>query len=260
MKKPELILCEFSPSQLDGIESYSPYCLKVHRALRRAGLRYGSRYAKRPSDIEKLNPIGQVPVLLVDGVPICDSTRIVRHVETLCDESMAAHLSPAQIAEAQLWEELADTALNGFTVAARWADDENWPRCREAFFAGAPRLLCALITPRLRARILRSLVARDVWRAGPEACWTRFEETLDQLDARAPTDGFWVAASLSVADLAIFAQLQSLRCPLTPRQAERIGQRSRLSAYLERVDHATRARVQRTPTHATREIVALLAG
>ena len=195
-----------------------------------------------PSDIKKMNPVGQVPILLVDGEPVCDSTVIVERVEQLAPTRMDAKLDPAARAEAKLWEEFADTSLNGFTVAARWADEENWPRCRAAFFADAPRLICAFITPRLRARIIDRLVGRDVWRAGPEACWRRFDETLDQLDARTESRTFWLGEHISVADLGIYAQLHSLRCELTPRQWESIASRQHLDAYLDRVERATSGR------------------
>jgi glutathione S-transferase len=83
-------------------------------------------------------------------------------------------------------------------------------------------------------------VARDVWRRGADACWQRFGTTLDQLDARAPADGFWVSTTLTVADVSLFGQLHSLRTALTPWQFEQLTQRRRLCSYLDRVDAATR--------------------
>lgn len=232
MTTPELILCELAPTGLASHQSYSPFCLKAHRALRAAGLPYTSRHADRP-DAHKLSPTDQVPVLLVDGRVVADSTHILEEVLALAPGRLDAR------PEAWLWEELADTALNGFVVAARWADDDNWPRTREAYFGGIPAPLRGLIGRKLRAGVLRTLVARDVWRAGPVACWARLERLLDQLDARAPERGYWCGPALSVADVALFAQLHSLRTPLTPGQAEAVGRRSRLTAWLARVDAAT---------------------
>ena len=70
-----------------------------------------------------------------------------------------------------------------------------------------------------------------------------------------------VADRITVADLAIFAQLQSLRAEITPRQAELVAARPRLSRYLDRVDDATRERRPlRGPVSSPRvqEMVALL--
>jgi glutathione S-transferase len=232
MTTPTLVLCELEDPGLRDLESWSPFCLKAHRALKRAGLKYERRHGM-PSSHRRYNPTGQVPVLLVDGEPVPDSTAILRRILELRPDAFGAE------PEAWLWEELADTSLSGFLVAARWADDRNWPATRKAYFGKAPALVRALIVPRLRARLIGRLVARDVWRAGPEACWRRFSTLLDQLELRAPEHDFWCGQRLSVADLGLFAQLHSLRTPLTPAQADEVARRKRLSAWLDRVHEET---------------------
>ncbi len=87
---------------------------------------------------------------------------------------------------------------------------------------------------------MKGLVARDVWRAGAEACWERFLTTLDELEGRAPRSGFWMGEGITVADIAIFAQLQSLRTPLTQWQSHAIAQKRALRGWLDRVDASTR--------------------
>jgi glutathione S-transferase len=236
---PALILCELADASVLGVESYSPFCLKAHRALKLARLPYQRRHAQRPAEFRPLNPAGQVPVLLVDGAPVADSTRILERIDALTGV-LTRGLDPRARAEAWLWEDFADTSLNGFLVAARWADDRNWPRVRATYFGGAPWPVRALIVPRIRQGVIQSLRARDVWRAGPEACWQRFEKVLEALEARAPAHDFWVGSRPSVADVALFAQLHSLRTPLTAPQAEAVAARPGLSAYLDRVDQATR--------------------
>src|SRR5262249_39758070 len=146
---------------IEGLETYSPFCLKTHRALRYAGLSYERRIGRAPADFKSLNPTGQVPVLLVEGAPLADSTRILQRIDALTG-AFTKSLDPRERAEAWLWEEFADTALNGYVVSARWAFDENWPRLCETFFGDAPWFVRKLIAPRVRKRILRGLVARDV--------------------------------------------------------------------------------------------------
>jgi glutathione S-transferase len=242
-QRPSLILCELADaSAIEGgskVESFSPFCLKVHRALRAAGLAYERRHGKMPRSFVKENPLGQIPVLLVDGEPVADSTRIVRRIESLAGP-IGGELDVRTRSEAWLWEELADTSLNGFVVAARWADDRNWEAVRTAYFGSAPWFVRTLIVPRVRARVVGGLVARDVWRAGEEACWNRFLTVLEDLDGRAPKNGFWVGERLTVADIALFAQLQSFRTPLTRWQGHALEQKATLRAWLDRVDEATR--------------------
>ena len=237
---PALTLCELADPGLPGLESHSPFCLKAHRALRAAGLPYTRRHGDRPGTFQHLNPTGQVPVLLVGAEPVADSTAILARLESLGGRSLLP-TDPALRAEAWLWEELGDTALNGFLVASRWADERNWPGVREAYFAAMPGLLRKVIPAQLRRSVVEALRARDVWRRGPEACWARFALTLDQLDARAPREGYWLGEAISVADLGLFAQLHSLRSELTPWQREQVEARPSLLGWLDRVDAATRS-------------------
>jgi glutathione S-transferase len=254
---PSLVLCELADAAADGPESYSPFCLKAHRALKLAGLPYERRHGSRPADFRAHNPTGQVPVLLVDGEPIGDSTKILERVDALTG-ALTRGLDARGRAEAWLWEDFSDTALNGYLVAARWADERNWPVVRDAYFGAAPWLVRAAIAPRVRGSVVGALVARDVWRAGPDACWARFAQTLDQLEARSPASGFWLGPLPSVADLGLFAQLHSLRTRLTRPQADAVAARPALSAYLDRVDAATlaaEARPAEAPHRAPAKLV-----
>ena len=48
-------------------------------------------------------------------------------------------------AEAWLWEDFADSCLNGYLVAARRADERNWPSVRTAYFNAVPALVRAVL-------------------------------------------------------------------------------------------------------------------
>ncbi len=241
--QPKIVLCELGETTVPGLQSYSPFCLKVHRALGLAGLAYTSRHAP-PRAFRALDPAAQVPVLLIgqDEV-VVDSTRILARVDRLSRAAGGPSLLPADpraCAEAWLWEDFADRALSGYVVAARWANHHNWPLVKEAYFAGAPWFVKRLIAPRIRSRVLGALVARDVLRSGEEALWEDFRRSLDQLEARAPFEGFWVTKGApTVADIALFGMLQSLRTPLTAAQHHELKLRPALSDWLDRVDEAT---------------------
>jgi glutathione S-transferase len=239
MTHPELTLCELTDPGIAGIESYSPFCLKVHRALKHLGLPYTRRFGVEPGSHRAHNPLAQVPVLLAGERAVFDSSAILRYLDDVSGGRLVPREAKAA-SEAWLFEELADTAVNGFLVAARWADEENWKLVRDAYFAGAPAPVRWIVPGRIRAHVLRTLEARDVWRAGAEACWSRFRTLLDDLEARAPSSGFWVSEAPSVADFALFGQLHSLRTPLTARQAGWLAEHHALTAWLDRVDEATR--------------------
>ncbi len=61
-----------------------PYCMRVRVALAEKGLRYDEKeidLAKKPPELLALNPAGGVPVLVVDGAAIPDSSAILQYLE-----------------------------------------------------------------------------------------------------------------------------------------------------------------------------------
>lgn len=237
MTQKPLTLCELTDTGLEQLPTYSPFSLKIHRALQLHELDYERRFGAHPGAWKHLNPREQVPVLLVDDEPVYDSTVILRRLETISAHSLVPD-EPAKAAEAWLTEDWADQSLNGFVVASRWADDRNWAAVEAAIFTGMPHLVCKIVAPRIRKGVIKSLVARDIWRGGAAQCWSRLEYLLDALDERAPASGFWVSETPSVADVALYGQLQSLRADITPWQRDLVESHARLLYFVERVHAA----------------------
>jgi glutathione S-transferase len=237
--RPTLVLCDFPAHTGNaGWSSFSPFVLEVERALRLAKLPF--RHDKIPiTRVSKLNPTGQVPVLLIDGEVVPDSTRILLRIEALAPGSLTAGLDARGIAEAWLWEEFADTALYPQVLATRWADERGWPVPRKAFFGGVPPVLRNVVATIVRRKTLAALRGRDFTRGGLAACEERLFRVLDHLEARAPETGFWLGERCTVADVGLFAHLHSLRLPQTPFRAADVAKRARLSRWLDRVDAAT---------------------
>jgi glutathione S-transferase len=236
---PKLVLCDFpAKTNVEGWNSFSPYVLEVARALALARLPFEHRHVDI-FKLKELNPLGQLPVLLVGDEKVPDSTNILRRIERLAPGSMTGGLDARALAEAWLWEEFADTALYPHVLATRWADDRGWPVPRAAFFGTMPAPLRGIVATIVRRATVKKLVERDFTRAGLDACYERLRRVLDDLDARAPAEGFWMGPRPTVADLGLFGHLHSLRLPLIPFQAEEVKKRRKLNAYLDRVDVAT---------------------
>lgn len=237
---PALKLCDFPASTGHARwSSFSPYVLLVERALRLAKLPFKHEQIDMMK-LNKLNPVGQLPVLVVGEEIVPDSTNILRRIdEQLSPGSLTRGLDARAVAEAWLWEEFADTALYPYVLATRWADDRGWEIPRKAFFGGLPPVLRDVIAAFMRRKTMNMLVGRDFTRAGLTACDARMNRVLDHLESRVPATGFWMGAEATVADLGLFAHLHSLRLPETDFRAADIAKRQRLSAWLDRVDAAT---------------------
>jgi glutathione S-transferase len=220
--------------------SFSPFVLTVQRALVLAKLPY-RREQLSMMNIKKYNPTGQLPVLMVDSEPVADSTAIMHRIEQLAPGSLTKGLDLRGVAEAWLWEEFADTALYPQVLATRWADERGWPTPRRAFFGAMPPVVRDLVATMVRRKMKENLQSRDFTRAGLAACEARLFRVLDHLEARAPAQGFWLGDSATVADIGLFGQLHSLRLPQTAFRAGELAQRTRLTAWLDRIDAATQA-------------------
>jgi len=240
MTVPTLTLCDFPvKTDVPGWDSFSPFVLEVARALRLAKLPFATHHVNMMK-LRELNPLGQLPVLIVGDEKIADSTRILERIEALAPGSLSGGLTGAALAEAWLWEEFADTSLYPYVLATRWVDDRGWPVPRDAFFSMVPAPLRPIVSRMIRSRTIKKVYERDFTRAGLDACYARMNKVLDALDARAPDDGYWMGPRPSFADLGLFAHLHSLRFPKTPWQAENVAKRARLSRWMDRVDTMTR--------------------
>lgn len=248
---PTLVLCDFpADTNNDRWSSYSPFVLLVERALRLAKLPF--RHDKiSMMRIRSINPTGQLPVLLVGEEAVPDSTRILHRIDDqLAKGSLTRGLDARGVGEAWLWKEFSDTSLYPQVLATRWADERGWPVPRKAFFGAMPPVVRDLVANMVRKKTLSRLQASDFTRAGLPACEQRLFRVLDQLEARAPERGFWLGEQPTVADLGLFAHLHSMRFPATPFRASEIGQRTRLNAWLDRVEAATSS-IQPQPSAAS---------
>lgn len=236
---PHLVLCEVGPDT-HGLESLSPFCLKIHRALKFYGLPYERRYAVRPDEHKKYNPIGQVPVLLIDGKPVPDSTAILHALEDLTDKSLLP-ADARQCADAWLWEDYGDGVLGYYAFATRWFDDRNWAALVNEHFQSMPSFLKPWMPNRIRKQILKKMSHMEFIRIGQDGCWARFQQHLDLLEGRVPDSGFWVGEQMTVADIGLFGILHCMRSDLSPWQMNEINRHPRMRAWLDRVDALTRA-------------------
>jgi glutathione S-transferase len=237
---PKLVLYDFpAETGVPGWESFSPFVIEISRALHLAGLTFEHQRIQI-TGLRRLNPIGQLPVLGIGVELVADSTRILHRIEQLAPGSLTGGLDRRGVAEAWLWEEFADTALYPYPLVTRWYDERGWHVPRGAFFGAIPAPLRGTIANLVRRKTKAALVGRDFTRGGLDAAYERMRRVLDSLEARAPSEGFWMGPRACVADLGLFAQLHALRFPGTQFQADEVARRGALSRYLDRVDKVTR--------------------
>ena len=75
----EIKLYQFGP--VADRESASPFCIKLHYALRYKRLQFEAVNLASPSQVKEYNPRGKLPVLGYDDTLILDSSDVVRYIE-----------------------------------------------------------------------------------------------------------------------------------------------------------------------------------
>ena len=133
---PEIKLYQFGP--VPGRESASPFCVKVHYALRYKRLPFEVVNLATPGQSKKLNSRGKLPVLTYDGKPIGDSTDIIRFIEEHHPEPRLYPQDPRARANALLLEDWGTNRSTGTrSMRIGWWTisspnlQSTWPRlCR----------------------------------------------------------------------------------------------------------------------------------
>ena len=238
VKMPEIKLYQFAG--LEGLESGSPFCIKVHRALCAKGLDYAVQNVGSPSEMKRINPgKSKVPVLEYDGEMTVDSTCIIELLEEKHPEPALLPAEPAARARVRLLEEWADEALYWFPVYLRWQDDANFQVLVRAFFSKLPIPMRWFVPGMVRKGVLRTLRGQGLGLEPQSRVLEMLEEHCLMLETLLGDEAYLTGDALTAADLAVFGPMAALRAKVTPQGRELLGQHPRLLSWLEAVDEAT---------------------
>jgi glutathione S-transferase len=190
----------------------SPFCLKVRLVLAAKGLSF---------DVIEVTPgvgqIGlfrlsgqrQVPVLVDGETVVTDSTAIALHLERLHPQPSLLPADPQQCAQVLLLEDWADTALAGGVRAALIQAAAAEPQLRAALLPDATpaalRRLVAAVPAELGS--WAGMLGDSLWGPGERQ---QLQRNLEQLQRLLDGNPYLVGDSLTLADLAVVAQLSLL--------------------------------------------------
>ncbi|HJQ82646.1 MAG TPA: glutathione S-transferase family protein [Candidatus Binatia bacterium] len=205
--------------------SDSPFCLKARICLQLKGVpfRRVTVTLGRRAELRRLNPLGKVPVLVLDGHVVADSSRIARHLEARDPEPALIPVGAEARAYAALLEEWADEALYPIVGAFKWLAPEN----RAAALANTvTEMTIAPLRPlvgRLVARAIRRRLGAWGYRVGalPE-CRERMAAHLGMLATLLEGKPYLLGRTATLADVAVFAQLAWMQRYAEGRLVERV--------------------------------------
>jgi len=192
----------------------SPFCAKVRICLQVKGIAYRrvTLTVGKLRELKQLNPLGKVPVL-VDGTQVvADSSAIARHLDAIQRDPSLVPGDPAARAYASLIEDWADESLYFVVGAFKWLNAANRPTALRRTIAELGGGIASPLVARLAAR---QIVGRyRAWRYTPAALphfEERMRESLGWLAELVGGRTFLLGRSLTIADVAVYAQLAWMR-------------------------------------------------
>ncbi len=201
-----------------------PFTEKCRRALVLKGLPFELCEPESDDDIKRLSPkTGLLPVMVVDGELVSDSTNILLRLEEIQPEPPLVSSDPVTAAQQRSLEDWADESFLWYFQQWRRIRSElpsatqpptarRWSRRAARAPAVAPEV----------AELVRGVVAR-----------------LDDLVRLLGQRPFFYAERVSMADLTIYAMLESMGRDTIPGAAAGIKARPVLVEYMRRVEAAT---------------------
>ena len=212
----------------------SPFCAKVRKLLRLKGIafRVENYNGLRALKAAKLAPTRQLPVLDWGPERIADSTAIAAFVDQRVPTPPLYPADPREAALARRYEDWAGASLYHYGIYFRVEYAQPRAQAIALLCAGRPAWERALFAPvytrRLRAQVdALGLTRRDG--PGIEAAYLRL---IDDLDASLRERDWLVGGAISIADLAVSAQLDEVL--RTSTLADRIRLRPNVAKWLAR--------------------------
>jgi glutathione S-transferase len=221
----------------------SPFCDKVRRILHVKGVPYEVREvppSRSFTDVRRVNRIGKLPTIEDDGRRVADSTDIAYYLEERFPEPSLLPKHPLERALVHVLEDWADESLYFYEMTLRFTLPHNRRRWLPQLMKYEPawvQRVAPFLLPLVFRRTVRS---QGIGRKPTEMLIADVERHVRAVDGLVG-DGEWlVGSALTLADIAVFAQLFCIR---GSEEGESIvGAHPRVAAWMERVDAATQPR------------------
>ena len=243
---PKITLIIQPPFQVAGRErcfSGSPFAIKVQRILQYKRLPFEVEevgWLERAQRLPELSASRKLPVLNYDGEQIEDSTVIAHELEARHPIPPLVPADPLLAARCHFLEEWADEALYWYGLYEQ-RRMTNPQVVTDAYFAGLPDDFRVPATQRALEQAEQNLDRQGVGRYPPAKVQMDVRRALDALLAFIRADGFVAGSALSVADIAIFAQLHRRSAGTNPWLESELAARPELAAWMARVNRLTSA-------------------
>jgi glutathione S-transferase len=231
MDRPAIVLHQFE---------ISPFCDKVRRILHAKRVPYEVRevpLVRSLRDVRRVNRIGKLPCLEHAGRRVADSTDIAHYLEAAFPAPPLLPADPAERGLCHVLEDWADESLYYYEMVLRFTRPHNAARFVPRLLAHDPPWFRRVASPLLPVLLRRQTAAQGVGRK-PSAMVDRdVERHVEALAGLLGEREWLVGQRLSLADIAVFAQLACIRA--ADEGAKAVERAPAVAAWMERVERAT---------------------
>ena len=224
----------------------SPFSEKVRRALNYKQISYEIHEVDRfaVDQLAHVSPFGKFPAMEDGCESICDSTDIVRHLETRYPEYPLIPMDIGQAAQVHILEDWADESLYHYEITMRIAWEHN---ARKTLAAIMPTMPDSLSEDQVLQMMLEGAAntsnAQGLGRKTREQVIADVERHALALDALLSGRDWLVGDALSLADISVLPQLS---CLLYTDEFISILEKTRnLRPWMERVEGLAPAQKRR---------------
>jgi glutathione S-transferase len=220
----------------------SPFCDKVRRVLSAKRIPYEIREVPLTGamQLKKINPVGKLPCLEHEGRFISDSTDIVRYLEEKFPERPVIPAEKKLRGQCHAIEEWADESLFFLECYLRFALPHNAKKWVPEVAKGTPAIVRAAAMGFVPLVMKRRLAAQGLGLKSQQAIHNDLVRHIEALDDLLDGSDWLVGDRLTIADIAVFAQLFCVRG--VDEGARVIESKPRVVQWMERTDGATRER------------------
>lgn len=213
----------------------SPFCGKIRKILKLKGLHYEvvNYNGLMAAAATRLSSVGKLPVVDYEDERIQDSSRIAEFLDLRHPICPLLPEHPEEQARAQILEDWADESLYWYEVHFRFNFPEALNKSLRLICEGRPfyeRWIMRLIAPGM---LRKALKAQGLGRQTNERIEADFIQHLENLDLLLQGRSWLVGQTLSIADIAVSAQLDEM--VRTSHLREKILSYPNIRDWLDRV-------------------------
>jgi len=234
----------------------SPFVEKVARALQLKRVPFTLVAPRSPADFKRWNPqTRKMPAVEIGAQRLFDSTLILRRLDQLVPEPPFLDRDAAVAARQRFLEDWSDESLYWYAMALRWSDANTEATTTQVVGSiSVPAALRPVLKVILRRQIRGQARAQGLARLPLETIVDELGRRFDELLVWLGDRPYFFADRPSVADLALFGQLNALQSGPTPQAERLVAERPRLADYFLRVDTATAERRAESDRPAARGV------